>query len=283
MAEPRDCSVVIPAYQEAEAIADVVRAVRSAGEWAEVIVVDDGSRDETAQRAEAAGARVIRHPYNKGNGAAVKTGIRAARADVVVLLDADAQHDPIEMKRIAAGVGEFDMVIGARSARDQSPLRALGNTVFIVLATWLSGMRIPDLTSGFRAARRAPLLEILHLLPNGFSYPTTSCLAFLKAGLNVSFVPIRARARVGRSKIRPLRDGIRFLLIILKIVTQYSPLKVFFPISAAALLLGCAYGVWNVLHRGNIPMGAALLIQLAVVVFLFGLISEQIASGHERR
>lgn len=283
MAEPRECSVVIPAYDEAASIGDVVAAVRRAGDWAEVLVVDDGSRDDTAQKARDAGARVVRHPYNKGNGAAVKTGIRSARGDVVVLLDADAQHDPGEMGRLVEPIGEYDMVVGARQPGDQSALRAAGNAVFNAMASWLTGVRIPDLTSGFRAARRERLLEVLHLLPNGFSYPTTSCLALIKGGHNLTFVPIRARPRVGRSKIRPLRDGVRFLLIILKIVTLFSPLKVFFPISAAALALGCAYGLWNVWYLGNIPMGAALLIQLAVVVFLFGLISEQIAAGHERR
>jgi hypothetical protein len=173
--------------------------------------------------------------------------------------------------------------IGSRAARDQTLTRAVGNAVFKNLASWLTGRSIPDLTSGFRAAKRERMLEILHLLPNGFSYPTTSCLAFLKAGLNVTFVPVRARTRVGESKIRVLRDGVRFLLIILKIVTLYQPLKVFFPVSAAAFLLGTAYGIWNVILVHKIPMGAALLIQLAVVVFLFGLISEQIASGQERR
>jgi len=282
VAEPRETSVVIPAFDEEAGIEAVVRGLAAHG-FREVLVVDDGSTDATASRAEAAGARVVRHPYNKGNGAAVKTGIRQAHGDYVLLLDADGQHDPADVVRLLEPAGRYDMVIGARSARDQTRVRALGNAVFNALASWLSGRPIPDLTSGFRVARRERLLEILPLLPNGFSYPTTSCLAFLKAGLNVAFVPIQARARVGTSKIRPLRDGVRFLLIILKIVTLYSPLKVFFPIAAGAFLLGAGYGIWNVLAHGKIPMGSALLIQLAVVVFLFGLISEQIASGHDRR
>jgi glycosyltransferase involved in cell wall biosynthesis len=275
--------VVIPAFEEEAAIGDVVRRVGEAGPWLEVLVVDDGSTDATAARAEEAGARVVRHPYNKGNGAAVKTGLRSARGEVVLLMDADGQHDPQDMRRLVEPVGEWDLVIGARRAADQSAFRALGNAVFNAFASWLTGIKIPDLTSGFRAARRERLLEVLHLLPNGFSYPTTSCLALLKAGHNVRFEPIRAHRRIGRSKIRPLRDGVRFLLIILKIVTLYSPLKVFVPIAATALGLGVLYGVWNVLHFGKIPMGSALLIQLAVVVFLFGLVSEQIASGQDRR
>ena len=282
MAEPAQVSVVIPAFNEQEAIADVVGRVRGRGAWREVLVVDDGSTDLTGERAAQAGARVIRHPYNKGNGAAVKTGIREAHGDVVLLMDADGQHDPEDMARVVEGVGVHDMVIGARSSKDQSSVRALGNAVFRTLASWLTGRPIPDLTSGFRAARRDRLLEILHLLPNGFSYPTTSCLALMKAGHNVTFVPVSAHPRVGTSKIRVVRDGVRFVLIILKIVTLYSPLKVFFPISAVSFLLGLLYGIWNVVVHGKIPMGSALLIQLAVVVFLFGLISEQIAAGNDR-
>ena len=276
-------SVVIPAFDEEAGIGEVVARVRSHAAWREVLVVDDGSSDQTAARAAAAGARVVRHPYNKGNGAAVKTGIREAQADVVLLMDADGQHDPDDIDALLAPLGAHDMVVGARSSKDQPFTRALGNAVFKALASWLTGRPIPDLTSGFRAARRDRIAEILHLLPNGFSYPTTSCLAFLKAGLSVTFVPIRARKRIGKSKIRALRDGVRFLLIIFKIVTLYSPLKVFFPVSAASFVLGAAYGLWNVERHGKIPMGSALLIQLAVVVFLFGLISEQIASGQERR
>jgi glycosyltransferase involved in cell wall biosynthesis len=283
VAEPQQVSVVIPAFNEEDGIAAVVAALTARRAWREVLVVDDGSTDQTADRAAAAGARVIRHPYNKGNGAAVKTGIRESRGDVILLMDADGQHDPEDALRLVERVGVYDLVIGARSARDQTWVRALGNAIFRTLASWLTGRDIPDLTSGFRAARRERLLEIIHLLPNGFSYPTTSCLALLKAGHNVTFEPIRARARVGKSKIRALRDGTRFLLIILKIVTLYSPLRVFFPVSLSALLVGIAYGIWNVVHHGKIPMGAALAVQLAVVVFLFGLISEQIASSQERR
>jgi glycosyltransferase involved in cell wall biosynthesis len=283
VAEPSRTSVVIPAFNEEQGIASVVLGVLSSGPFLEVLVIDDGSSDGTGESARKAGARVVRHPYNKGNGAAVKTGIREARGDFVLFLDGDGQHNPEEITKVLEPIGVFDMVIGARTLGDQARVRALGNFVFKVLASWLTGRDIPDLTSGFRAARRERLLEILHLLPNGFSYPTTSCLAFLKSGLSVGFVGVRARPRIGRSKIRLLRDGVRFLLIILKIVTLYQPLKVFFPISLGAFVVGTLYGVLNVLRFHKIPMGAALLIQLAVVVFLFGLISEQIASAQERR
>jgi glycosyltransferase involved in cell wall biosynthesis len=283
VAEARDTSVVIPAFNEEGGIASVVASLRAVADFREVLVVDDGSTDATADRAREAGARVVRHPYNKGNGAAVKTGIREAQGDVVLLLDADGQHDPAEALGLIGPIGVHDLVIGARSARDQSLVRATGNAVFQLLAGWLTGRPIPDLTSGFRAARRDRLLEILHLLPNGFSYPTTSCLAFLKAGHNVAFVPIAARPRVGKSKIRVFRDGVRFLLIIFKVVTLYSPLRVFFPIALVSFLTGLLYALWNVRLYGKIPTGAAMLIQLSVVVFLIGLISEQIASGQERR
>jgi glycosyltransferase involved in cell wall biosynthesis len=283
VARASDVSVVIPAFNEEAAIGGVVERVRARHAWREVLVVDDGSKDETAARAEAAGARVVRHPYNKGNGAAVKTGIRAAQGDVILLMDADGQHDPADIDALIDPIGVYDMVIGARAASDQTLVRAFGNAVFQTLASWLTGRSIPDLTSGFRAARRDLLMQIVHLLPNGFSYPTTSCLSFLKAGYNVLFVPVRAHRRIGTSKIKPLRDGTRFLLMILKVVTLYNPLKIFFPVSASAFVLGTAYGVWNVAARGKIPMGSALLIQLAVVVFLFGLISEQIASTQERK
>lgn len=282
MAEARETTVVIPAFNEAQGIASTVAGLKPQG-FAEILVVDDGSTDDTAERAEAAGARVVRHPYNKGNGAAVKTGIREAATPVILLMDADTQHDPAEASRLIGPVGTYDLVIGARSLTDQSVIRAGGNAVFRALASWLTARPIPDLTSGYRAAKRQALLDIIHLLPNEFSYPTTSCLSLMKSGRSVLFVPIKARARVGKSKIRPLRDGFRFILIIFKIVTLYAPLRVFAPIAATAVSAGLVYGVWNVLNFDKIPMGAALLIQLGVVVFLFGLISEQIASMQDRR
>ena len=274
--------MVIPAFNEGNGIASTVAGLKGQG-FAEILVVDDGSSDETAARAEAAGARVVRHPYNKGNGAAVKTGIREARSPVILLMDADTQHDPAEASTLVGPVGTYDLVIGARSLGDQSVVRAFGNAVFRIIASWLTGRPIPDLTSGYRAAKRQSLLDIIHLLPNGFSYPTTSCLALMKSGQSVLFVPITARPRVGTSKIRPLQDGMRFILIIFKIVTLYAPLRVFAPISAAAFFAGVLYGIWNVVNFDKIPMGSALLIQLGVVVFLFGLISEQIASMQDRR
>ncbi|HET9263915.1 MAG TPA: glycosyltransferase family 2 protein [Vicinamibacterales bacterium] len=279
MAEPGDVSIVIPAYNEADAITDVVGTLSGAARWREIIVVDDGSHDDTGNRAQQAGAIVVRHPYNKGNGAAVKTGIRRATAEYVLIIDADGQHQAADALRLVARLGEYDLVVGARSKETQAThARRFGNGALNSLASYLTGREIPDLTSGFRAARRDGLREFLHLLPNGFSTPTTTTLAFIKAGYNVAFEPTDARQRVGSSKIRFASDGAKFLMIILKIVTIFSPLRIFVPLSAAALALGIAYGVWNVALYARIPNGSVLLILFAVVVFLVGLVSEQISS-----
>ena len=279
MADPSDVSIVIPAFNEGEAITGVVSSLAAAGPWREIIVVDDGSQDDTSARAGAAGAIVVRHPYNKGNGAAVKSGIRRAGGEYVLIVDGDGQHKPEDARRIVSRLGDYDLVVGARSRATQAThTRRYGNGALNSLASYLTGREIPDLTSGFRGARSAHLREFIHLLPNGFSTPTTTTLAFIKAGYNVAFEPIEARPRVGTSKIRLARDGAKFLMIILKIVTIFSPLRVFVPLSAATFLLGVAYGVWNVIVHARIPNGSVLLILFAVVVFLVGLVSEQISA-----
>jgi glycosyltransferase involved in cell wall biosynthesis len=279
LADPAKVSIVIPAMNEEQAIGGVVGHLRQAAAWHEVLVVDDGSTDQTALRAAAVGARVIRHPYNKGNGAAVKTGIRQATGEYLLIIDADGQHGPADAVRLVSRLGEYDLVIGARSAATQATTaRRGGNALLNWLASYLTGRDIPDLTSGFRAARLVYLREFLHLLPNGFSTPTTTTLAFIKAGYNVVFEPIEARQREGASKIRFARDGAKFFLILLKIVTLFSPLRIFLPISAVTFVAGAAYGVWNALAHGRIPNGAVLLVLFAVVVFLVGLVSEQIAA-----
>jgi len=279
MGEPSAVSIVIPAFNEAASIGEVVAGLRSAGPWREIIVVDDGSSDDTAARAAQSGAVVIRHPYNKGNGAAVKSGIRRAAGEYVLIIDADGQHPPEDALRLAARLGEFDLVIGARSQSTQAtPARRMGNALLNGLASFLTERRIDDLTSGFRGARRAYLLEFLHLLPNGFSTPTTTTLAFIKAGYNVAFEPIHARQRVGQSKIRLARDGARFLVIILKIITLFSPLRIFLPISAASFCLGAGYALWTIYRQSHVTNSSVLLIMLAVIVFLVGLVSEQISA-----
>jgi glycosyltransferase involved in cell wall biosynthesis len=279
VAEPAVVSIVIPAYNEAEVIGEVVASLARSAAWHEIIVVDDGSGDGTSARASAAGATVVTHPYNKGNGAAVKSGIRRATGEFVLIIDGDGQHPPDDARRLTARLGEYDLVIGARAAATQATVaRRLGNGALNWLASYLTGRHIPDLTSGFRGARRACLREFIHLLPNGFSTPTTTTLAFIKAGYNVAFEPIEARERIGQSKIRLASDGAKFFMIIVKIVTIFSPMRVFLPLAGVSVAAGLGYGIWNVAAHARIPNGAVLLILFGVMVFLVGLVSEQISA-----
>ncbi len=286
MADPSATSIVIPAFNEGPAVGEVVGDLRQAAAWHEIIVVDDGSSDGTGEHATMAGARVVRHPYNKGNGASVKTGIRAATGEYILILDGDGQHKPGDACRLVAKLGEFDLVVGARAPKTQaSGLRRLGNALLNWLAGYLSGRPIPDLTSGFRAAPRAYLREYLYLLPNGFSAPTTITMSFIRAGYNVTFEPIEARQRAGHSKIRLARDGVKFVLILLRVITIFSPMRIFLPLSGAAFAVGVGYAAWNLVTAHRIPNGAVLALMFAVIVFLVGLVSEQIsalrASGRE--
>ena len=251
MVEPQvEISVILPAYNEAENIAALIRQIQgvldAAGRTCEILVVDDGSDDGTGAQAAQAGAVVIRHPYNIGNGAAVKTGIRHARGQVLVMLDADGQHPPEDIPRLLALIGEYDMVVGARSAASDTALhRDIANQLYNLLASYVSGRKIEDLTSGFRAIKASVARGFVYLLPNRFSYPTTITLATIRSGRSLAYVPIASRRRQGRSKIRLLRDGIRFLLIIAKIATFYSPLKVFIPVSVSMFLTGFGYGLFK--------------------------------------
>jgi glycosyltransferase involved in cell wall biosynthesis len=272
-------SVVIPAMDEGASIGRVVAELHEAARWHEILVVDDGSCDDTGQRAAEAGARVVRHPYNKGNGAAVKTGIRHATGRFVLIADADGQHRPADAARLVARLDEYDLVVGARSSASQASVsRRAGNALLNGLASYLTGRRIPDLTSGFRAARRECLVEFLHLLPNGFSTPTTTTLAFLKAGYSVWFEPIDAAQRAGASKIKLASDGVSFFLILLKVITIYSPLRIFVPVSAAAFIAGSGYALWTIATQSHVTNSSVLLILLSVVIFLMGLVSEQVSS-----
>jgi len=274
-------TIVIPAYNEAAVIGHVIKRTRATKPGCEILVVDDGSNDGTGLVAQQAGARVVRHPYNKGNGAAVKTGIRAAHGDYVLLLDADGQHSPEDIDRLLEYLGPYDLVVGARtSASDSARHRDFANWAFNKLASYLVEMKIPDLTSGFRCFKRDKVLEFLHLLPNGFSYPTTTTMSFIKSGYNVKFVPIIASKRVGKSKIKPLRDGTKFITIILRMITLYNPIKVFLPLATIWFVAGAIYGLLNVIiaKDHHIPNGAVLLISVSVLIFLFSLISEQIAA-----
>jgi glycosyltransferase involved in cell wall biosynthesis len=241
--------------------------------------VDDGSSDQTGAEAEAAGARVIRHPYNKGNGAAVKTGIRHASGAFVLIVDGDGQHRPEDAARLVSHLATYDLVVGARSVRTHAGVtRRLGNALLNRIASYLTQQPIPDLTSGFRAARRDCLLEFIHLLPNGFSTPTTTTLAFMKAGYSVRFEPVEAAPREGASKIRLGSDGVGFFLILVKVITIFSPLRIFLPVSATAFVVGAAYAAWTIVTQSHVTNSSVLLIVLSVVIFLIGLISEQISA-----
>lgn len=280
MADPSTVSVVIPAYQESAAVGAVVESLRAAANWREILVIDDGSADQTASVAAAAGARVLKHPYNKGNGAAVKTGVRNASGEYVLIVDADGQHTASDALRLVSFLGEYDLVVGTRAGSTQQASRArhIGNNALNWVAGYLTGREIPDLTSGLRAARTSGLREFLHLLPNGFSTPTTTTLSFVKAGYSVRFEPITVGARLGVSKIKLVSDGARFLMILLKVITIFSPLRVFLPIAGTFFVLGASYAIWTTVLYHDITDSSVLLLVLAVVIFLVGLVSEQIST-----
>ncbi|HET6914347.1 MAG TPA: glycosyltransferase family 2 protein [Rhodanobacteraceae bacterium] len=271
-------SIILPAKNEAAALAALLPALRAAYPAAQVIVVDDGSTDVTRDLCAGAGVECLSSPYSMGNGAAIKRGARAARGDVLVFMDADGQHDPADIARLLAKLDEgYDMVVGARDWSGQAGMgRGVANTIYNRLASWMTGFKVADLTSGFRAARADKFREFLHLLPNGFSYPTTSTMAFFRSAYAVAYIPIKAAQRVGRSHIRPLRDGVRFLLIIFKIATLYAPLKLFAPTSVAFFLLGLGYYIYTFVHEHRFTNMSMLLFAAAVIIFLIGLISEQV-------
>ena len=280
---PFSVSVVIPALNEGATIGGVIEQTRVHCPAAEVLVVDDCSTDDTAARAEAAGARVIRRPYTLGSGAGVKTGMRAAHGEIVVLMDGDGQHDPADIPRLLDLIGPYDLVIGERDrAGQQNAVRWLGNSALNRIGSYLVGIPMRDLTSGFRAMRRHVMLDFLHLLPNQFSWPTTSALAFAKAGFHVRFEPIVVRRReTGRSSQKLTRNGIRFLLIILRMSTLFSPLRIFFPLFVLLELLAVAAYAWSVAESGrllHLPPSTVMFFLGGLVLLFFGLISEQVAS-----
>lgn len=274
-------SIVIPAKNEAGAIGSVIKQLRDLLPNAEIILVNDGSTDETETIATRAGAKVINHAYSKGNGAAIKSGARIAEGDITIFMDADGQHNPADIPRLLDMMETqgHDMVVGARQKGSQASIgRGLANGIYNRLASWMTGHKVEDLTSGFRAVRTGKFQEFLYLLPNGFSYPTTSTMAFFRAGYSVGYVPIHAAKRIGKSHIRLLRDGSRFLLIIFKIGTLFSPLKIFAPIALLMFLIASAWYGWTWWHQGRFTNMSALIYTGSVMVFLMGLISEQITA-----
>ena len=275
-------SVILPARNEARALVRLLPRLRESLPSAEIIVVDDGSTDDTPAISAANGARVVSHPYSMGNGAAIKTGARNAEGDILVFMDADGQHDPADIPRLLETMEQgFEMVVGARSSDTQASLgRRIANSLYNRLASIMTGYRILDLTSGFRAVRARHFRKFLYLLPNGFSYPTTSTMAFFRSGLPVGYVPIRAGAREGNSKIRLLKDGVRFFVIILKIGALFSPMRFFLPVSFALLILGLGYYSWTYVNWGRFTNMSATLLLASLLTFLIGLVSEQISSLH---
>ncbi len=273
-------TIVIPAKNEAETLPALLSKIQSGLPGFGILVVDDGSTDDTAAIARKHGAKVVSLPYSLGNGGAVKAGVRSVETERLVLMDADGQHSPEDIPRLLEGMDRgLDMVIGARDRESQANFgRATANSVYNRLAGWMVGRNIPDLTSGFRAADTGKFREFLYLLPNGFSYPTTITMAFFRAGYSVDYVPITAAKRVTSSHISPLKDGVRFLLIIFRVGTLYSPLKIFFPLSVAFFLMGTTYYVYTyaVLNRFT-NMGAVLFIT-SLLIFLIGLVSEQVTN-----
>lgn len=278
-------SVIVPARDEAASIGPLIRRITNELPNAEILVINDGSVDDTASIARAARAKVISHPHSLGNGAAVKAGARNATGEILVFLDGDGQHNPTDISRLLERLDDgFDMVIGARSTRESHANwgRLMANGVYNLVASIVTGHTIPDLTSGFRAVKADKFRKYLYLLPNGFSYPTTITMAFMRSGFPVDFIDIEAAKRKGKSHIRPIRDGIRFLLIIFKIATLYAPLKLFLPASGLFFLTGVGYYAYTFATQGRFTNMTLLLFSASVIIFLIGLVSEQITALNYR-
>lgn len=279
MADSCDVSVIIPVFDEAQNLGQLLDRVQSLHlPGAEVIVVDDGSTDGSREIAEKKGVRVVRHPYNIGNGAAIKNGMRAARGKLLVLMDGDGQHQPEDIPQLLVGLNRYHMVIGARAKGSGLRFhRYAANMVYNVFSSYVTKFKVEDLTSGFRVLSRKDALRFIDLLPNTFSYPSTLTLAFLRSGLTVRYVPIRTLYRSGQSKISLIADGIRFLLIITKIATLFSPFRVFLPVSAFFFFTGIGHYLYTYLTEHRFTNMSVFLLTTAVIVFMLGLVSEQIA------
>lgn len=277
MNQATQITIILPTYNEEQVIRKTIQKIKSLFPDFEILVVDDGSTDNTMREAIEAGANVWPHPYNMGNGAAIKTGIRNAQGDWILMMDADGQHNPEEIKSLLEYKDQFDMVVGARKMSGQASLpRCLANGVYNWLASYVTKFKVEDLTSGFRLVRKDVARKFLYLLPNTFSYPSTLTMAYLRSGFTVKYVPINTRKRVGKSKIRILQDGTRFFLIITKIATLFSPLRVFIPVSAILFMSGVAYYLYTFITIHRFTNMSALLLSTSIIIFMMGLISEQI-------
>jgi len=271
-------TVLLPAYNEELAIAKTVHKIKELHPDFEVLVVDDGSTDNTMQAAMDAGANVWPHPYNIGNGAAIKTGLRCAKGDWVIMMDSDGQHKPEDIAKLLEHKDSFDMVVGARSSGSKTSLhRDLANKLYNSFASYVTKFKIKDLTSGFRLMKTDVARQYIYLLPNTFSYPSTLTMAYLRSGRSLKYVPIQTLARKGKSKIKLLSDGTRFLLIISKVATLFSPLRVFLPISFFLFSSGLFYYFYTFFIGGRFTNMSALLFSSSLIIFMMGLISEQIS------
>ncbi|MCW8965316.1 MAG: glycosyltransferase family 2 protein [Candidatus Pacearchaeota archaeon] len=271
-------SIILPAKNEASSLEALLPSLCQSFSEAEIILVNDGSTDNTIDICQQSNIKLINQPYSMGNGAAIKAGARAATGEVLVFMDADGQHSPSDIHSLLAEINNgYAMVVGARNHKSQASLgRSLANTIYNRLASYMVGHSVKDLTSGFRAVATDKFREFLHLLPNGFSYPSTSTMAFFRAGYSVKYIPITVHKREGKSHLNPLKDGARFLLIIFKIGTLYSPLKIFLPISAGFFATGLTYYMYTLFSFNRFTNMSALLFTTSVIIFLIGLVSEQI-------
>lgn len=281
--EQTKLSLILPARNEADTLGYLLPKLLSILPKVEIIVINDGSDDDTQLKCLDFPVKLVNHPYPKGNGAAVKTGARVAKGDVLVFMDADGQHKPEDIPALLEKFSEgYDMVVGARQSGSHAGVhRAAANDIFSRFATWMVQQPVADLTSGFRVVDAKKFRKFMYLLPNGFSYPTTITMSFFRAGFNVGYVPIQTLRRVnGKSHIRPVRDGLRFLLIIIKIGTLYSPQKLFIPVSAGFFLSGLFYYLYTFITSDRFTNMSALLFISAILTFLVGIVSEQISALH---
>lgn len=277
-------SVIIPVFNEERVIGKTVARIRELYPDYEILIVDDGSSDHTAEAAEKAGAKVIRHPYNMGNGASVKTGLRNATGNITVLMDGDGQHRPEDIKKLLAYSPDYDLVVGARDWKGQASIkRGFANWCYNKMASFITNFQVLDLTSGFRVFHRKTVLQFLPLFPNSFSYPTTSTLAYLRNGYTVKYVPVNVLKREGKSKINIIKDGVRFMLIMIRIATLYSPLKVFLPVSCLFFIAGLVNYIYTYIVASRFTNMSAMLLSMGIITFLLGMISEQITQVHYDR
>jgi glycosyltransferase involved in cell wall biosynthesis len=277
--EYKKVSIIIPAFNEERAIGKIIEDLKNLPEQFEILVIDDGSKDKTALIAESFNIRVIRHPVNKGYGAALKTGIRNASGDYILIMDADGQHKVQDINKLMEYIGPYDMVVGARTKKSKISLhRKMAQFIMRVTAEYLSGQNIPDLNSGFRILKKERAFEYIHILPNGFSFTTTITLSMLMSGYNVKYIPIEAETRIGKSKIRPIKDGLNFILLIIRTVSLFNPLKVFLPISALLMTLGIIDLLYEVIFNFNVSTASLLLILSSIIIFFFGILADQISA-----